>query len=257
MKAITFIAITLLAGAIAGTILGAINQVAVEPYIERAIELEMLQQNTTAQSGQVITNPAEFAAYRFWQKGGEIIAGTILGLSIGSLYGIVFAYTRGSISGTNNNKKKALIVAGIMWLVLFLMPALKYPPNPPAVGNPETIYYRQSLYVAFLAISGFSALGLAFLYRKMMVASSNNTKKKAIIIPSAVYAAIMAGAYLAMPANPDPINAPIDLVIGFRITSAITISMFWAVLGVIFGALWDKANFISNKIAARHNCNSS
>ena len=235
MKSIAFIAITLLAGAIAGTILGAINQIAVEPYIERAIELEMLQQNTLAESDQVI-NPAEFAAYRFWQKGGEIIAGTILGLSIGSLYGIVFAYTRGSISGTNN-KKKALIVASIMWFVLFLMPALKYPPNPPAVGNPETIYYRQSLYVAFLAISGFSALGLAFLYRKM--ASSNNTKKA--IIPSA-YAAIMAGAYLAMPANPDPINAPIDLVIGFRITSAITISMFWALLGVIFGTFWDKLN---------------
>ena len=239
MKAITFIAITLLAGAIAGTILGAINQVVVEPYVDHAIELEM---RNTAQSGQVITNPAEFAAYRFWQKGGEIIAGTILGLSIGSLYGIVFAYARGSISGTNNNKKKALIVAGIMWLVLFLMPALKYPPNPPAVGNPETIYYRQSLYVAFLAISGFSALGLAFLYRKMMMASSNNTKKKAIIIPSALYAAIMAGAYLAMPANPDPINAPIDLVIGFRITSAITISVFWALLGIIFGTFWDKLN---------------
>ena len=255
MKAITFIAITLLAGAIAGTILGAINQVAVEPYIERAIELEM---RNAAQSGQVMNNPSEFAAYRFWQKGGEIIAGTILGLSIGSLYGIVFAYTHGSISGTNNNKRKALIVASIMWFVLFLMPALKYPPNPPAVGNPETIYYRQSLYVAFLAISGFSALGLAFLYRKMVVASSNNTKKTMIIIiiPSA-YAAIMVGAYLAMPANPDPINAPIDLVIGFRITSAITIGMFWALLGVIFGTFWDKANFISNKIAARHNCNSS
>lgn len=231
MKAITFIAITLLAGAIAGTILGAINQVAVEPYIEQAIELEM---RNTAQSGQVI-NPAEFAAYRLWQKGGEIIAGTILGLSIGSLYGIVFAYTRSSISGTNN-KKKALIVASIMWFVLFLMPALKYPPNPPAVGDPETIYYRQSLYVAFLAISGFSALGLAFLYRKM---ASSNTKKA--IIPSA-YVAIMAGAYLAMPANPDPINAPIDLVLGFRITSAITISMFWALLGVIFGTFWDKLN---------------
>src|SRR5215217_229634 len=259
MKAITFIAITLLAGAIAGTILGAINQVVVEPYIDHAIELEMLQQNTTAQSGQVITNPAEFAAYRFWQKGGEIIAGTILGLSMGSLYGIVFAYARGSISGTNNNKKKALIVAGIMWLVLFLMPALKYPPNPPAVGNPETIYYRQSLYVAFLAISGFSALGLAFLYRKMTkVVSLNNTKTKAMIIIPSAYAAIMTGAYLAMPPNPDPINAPIDLVMGFRITSAITISVFWALLGIIFGALWDKANFISNKkIAARHNSNRS
>jgi predicted cobalt transporter CbtA len=254
MKTIAFIAITLLAGTIAGTIWGAINQIAVEPYIERAIELEM---RNAAQSGQVMSNPSEFAAYRFWQKGGEIIAGTILGLSIGSLYGIVFAYTHGSISGINNNKKKALIVASIMWFVLFLMPALKYPPNPPAVGNPETIYYRQSLYVAFLAISGFSALGLAFLYRKMLVASSNNTKKKAIIIIPSTYAAIMAGAYLAMPANPDPINAPIDLIIGFRITSAITISMFWALLGVLFGAFWDKANFISDKIAARHNCNSS
>ena len=33
--------------------------------------------------------------------------------------------------------------------------------NPPAVGDPETIYYRQSLYVTYLAISGFTALALA------------------------------------------------------------------------------------------------
>ena len=231
MKTIIFIAITLLAGAIAGTILGAINQVAVEPYIDYAVELEM--QNTN-QSSQII-NPAEFTAYRLWQRGGEMLAGTILGLSIGSLFGIVFAYTHSSVPGSNN-KKKALIVAGIMWFVLFLMPALKYPANPPAVGDPETIYYRQSLYVAFLVISGFSALGLAFLYRKM---GALNIKKA--IIPAA-YAAIISGAYLAMPANPDPINAPMDLVMGFRITSAITISMFWGLLGVIFGTFWDKLN---------------
>jgi predicted cobalt transporter CbtA len=231
MKTIIFIAITLLAGAIAGTILGAINQVAVEPYIDYAVELEM--QNTN-QSSQII-NPAEFTAYRLWQRGGEMLAGTILGLSIGSLFGIVFAYTHNSVPGSNN-KKKALIVAGIMWFVLFLIPALKYPANPPAVGDPETIYYRQSLYVAFLVISGFSALGLAFLYRKM---GALNIKKS--IIPVA-YAAIISGAYLAMPANPDPMNAPMDLVMGFRITSAITISMFWGLLGVIFGTFWDKLN---------------
>ena len=231
MKTIIFIAITLLAGAIAGTILGAINQVAVEPYIDHAVELEM--QNTN-QSNQIIS-PAEFTAYRLWQRGGEMLAGTILGLSIGSLFGIVFAYTHNSVPGSNN-KKKALIVAGIMWFVLFLIPALKYPANPPAVGDPETIYYRQSLYVAFLVISGFSALGLAFLYRKM---GALNIKKS--IIPVA-YAAIISGAYLAMPANPDPINAPMDLVMGFRITSAITISMFWGLLGVIFGTFWDKLN---------------
>lgn len=231
MKAFVFIAITLLSGAIAGTILGIVNQVTVEPYIERAIELEM---QATVQGGQVI-NPDEFTAYRFWQRGGEIVAGTILGLSIGSLFGIIFAYTHNSIPGSSN-KKKALILAGILWFVLFLMPALKYPANPPAVGDPETIYYRQILYIAFLVISGFSALGLAFLYRKM---ESLNSRK--IIIP-AVYGVIIAAAYLAMPSNPDPITASMDLVIGFRMASAITLSMFWGLLGVIFGTFWDKLN---------------
>jgi predicted cobalt transporter CbtA len=229
MKTITFIAITLISGAIAGTILGAVNQVIVEPYIERAIELEM---QGTAQNGEIV-NPIEFAAYRFWQRGGEIAAGTILGLSLGSLFGIVFAYGRGSVPGSSN-KKKALVIAGIMWFTLFLMPALKYPANPPAVGNPDTILYRQGLYLAFLAISGFSALGLAFLYRRLGAMQA----KKALI--PAIYATIMAGTYFAMPPNPDPISAPMDLVIGFRIVSALTISIFWGLLGITLGAFWDK-----------------
>ncbi|AFU58167.1 putative cobalt transporter family protein, subunit CbtA [Candidatus Nitrososphaera gargensis Ga9.2] len=230
MKTITFIAITLISGAIAGTILGAVNQVVVEPYIERAIELEM---QNAAQNGEII-NPIEFAAYRFWQRGGEVAAGTILGLSLGSLFGIVFAYGRGSVPGSSN-KKKALVIAGIMWFTLFLIPALKYPANPPAVGDPDTILYRQGLYLAFLAISGFSALGLAFLYRRL----GATMKAKKALIP-AIYAVIMAGTYFAMPPNPDPISAPMDLVISFRIASAFTISMFWGLLGITLGAFWDK-----------------
>jgi predicted cobalt transporter CbtA len=180
-----------------------------------------------------LINPIEFSAYRLWQKGGEIAAGTILGLSLGSLFGIVFAYARNSIPGSSN-KKKALLLAGIMWFVLFLVPALKYPANPPAVGDPETIYYRQQLYIAFLAISGFSALGLAFHYRKMGALQS----KKAIV--PAAYAAIMACAYLAVPSNPDTISAPMDLVLSFRFVSVFTISVFWGVLGIALGSLWDK-----------------
>jgi predicted cobalt transporter CbtA len=229
MKAVTFITIVLISGAIAGTILGAANQVIVEPYIERAIALEL---QNAEQSGEMI-NPIEFAAYRFWQKGGEIAAGTILGLSLGSLFGIVFAYGRPSVPGSSNIKK-SLIIAGIMWFTLFLLPALKYPANPPAVGDPDTILYRQGLYITFLAISGFSALGLAFLYRKV-----GAMQAKKVIIPAA-YAAIIAGAYFAMPPSPDAINAPMDLVVGFRVVSALTVTMFWGVLGVTLGAFWDK-----------------
>jgi predicted cobalt transporter CbtA len=231
MKAITFIAITLLAGAIAGTILGISNQGIVEPYIEQAIALE--NEKAAAEEGEIM-DPIEFRNYRLWQRGGEIAAGTTLGTSIAALFGIVFAYSRSSLPGSNN-KKKALILAGIMWFVLFLVPVLKYPANPPAVGDPETIYYRQSLYLAYLTISGFTALSVAFMYRKVRAIQS----KKVVIVP-AIYAVIMVASYLALPPNPDTINAPMDLVTGFRIASGFTMSIFWGLLGIILGAFWDK-----------------
>jgi predicted cobalt transporter CbtA len=229
MKTITFIAITILSGAITGTILALINLGIVEPFIERAIALE----NERAATDSEMINPIEFNSYRIWQRGGEIAAGTILGVSLGSLFGMVFAYSRSSIPARNNTKK-ALILAGIMWLVLFVVPALKYPGNPPAVGNPDTLSYRQSLYITYLTISGFGALGLALLYRKL-----GTMQAKKFIIP-AVYAAVMILAYLAMPPNPDEITAPMDLVIGFRLASGFTMSVFWGLLGIILGTFWDK-----------------
>ncbi len=90
------------------------------------------------------------------------------------------------------------------------------------------------LYIAFLAISGFSALGLAYLYRQL----GDKAAKKAIV--PAIYAAIMIIAYIAMPPNPDQITAPMDLVTSFRVASGLTMSIFWALLGIILGSFWDK-----------------
>jgi predicted cobalt transporter CbtA len=229
LKTITFIAITLLAGAISGTLLAIINLGIVEPYIDEAINIE--NQNAIAQ-GEVI-NPQESNDYRLWQKSGEIAAGTTLGISLGALFGIVFALTRNSIPGSND-KKKALILAGVMLLVIYIVPALKYPANPPAVGDPETIYHRESLYITLLTISGFSALGLAFLYRML-----GDKKAKQIVVP-VIYIGIIAAAFMILPPNPDEITAPMDLVMGFRIASGLTMSAFWGLLGLILGALWDK-----------------
>jgi predicted cobalt transporter CbtA len=43
-----------------------------------------------------------------------------------------------------------------------------------------------------------------------------------------------------MPPNPDKIEISMNLIQTFRIFSAITIGIFWAVLGIVFGSLWDK-----------------
>lgn len=230
MKTFTFIAITLFSGAIAGALLGLINQIIVEPFIDKAIGIETQRE---INAGNIIDTTQQ-SQYRIWQKEGEIVAATIMGTSLAALFGVVFVYSRNSLPGSDN-EKKALILAGVMFLVLFLVPALKYPANPPAVGNPSTIYYRESLFIGFIAISGFSALVLALLYRKL----GSDQSKRNIATPL-VYAAIMVAAYLVFPPNPDKITIPMDLIMGFRTVSVFTIGIFWGLLGIIFGALWDK-----------------
>jgi predicted cobalt transporter CbtA len=115
-----------------------------------------------------------------------------------------------------------------------MLPALKYPANPPAVGDPETIYCRQALYLGFIAISGLSAIALGVTH-----ASFKNNSKTKYVVPSA-FAAVMAAAFMLMPPNPDAVTAPMDLVTGFRIASGATMTVFWLLLGVFNGVLWDR-----------------
>jgi len=228
LKALTLVAITLSSGVIAGVILAFLNLGIVEPYIDKAIGLEVSKQVSTGKK----VNMAELIDYRYWQKAGAFAGGAIYGAGLASLFGVIFVFARNKLPG-KNNKQKALFLAAVMWFVLYFVVALKYPPNPPAVGDPETIYYREALYVGYIMISGFAALGLAVTWNRIPI----NSKK--IVIPL-IYAAIMVTAYLVMPSNPDKIEISMDLIQTFRILSALTIAVFWAILGIVFGSLWDR-----------------
>ena len=65
LKVITFVIITLLSGAIAGTVLGVINQALVEPYIDRAISIET---QNAIKEGEVV-DPIELQDNRLCQTG--------------------------------------------------------------------------------------------------------------------------------------------------------------------------------------------
>lgn len=228
MKAFTFVAITLSSGVIAGIILAFLNLGIVEPTIDKAIALEVQKQVSSGEN----VNMSELIDYRYWQKGGAFAGGAIYGAGLASLFGVIFIFASNKLPG-KNNKQKAIFLAAIMWFVLFLMVALKYPANPPAVGDPDTIYYRETLYVGYIIISGFAALGMAVIWIKTKL------KSKKIIIPL-MYAAIMVTAYVVMPPNPDKIEISMELIQTFRILTAINIGIFWGILGIIFGSLWDK-----------------
>lgn len=240
MKSLIFVIVSLVSGAISGLIFSGMNLVVVEPFIDKAIGLETSK--AVAAGENVDINEQD--SYRTWQKSGSFIAGSILGMAFGSLLGIVYAFIRRHLP-FSGDIKRAVFLSLVICLVLFVIPSLKYPGNPPAVGNPDTIYLRESLYLGFLAVSAVSALGLGILFYRF-----RDVQHILIIIPL-VYAVIMSSAFVLFPPNPDKISIPMDLVSSFRIASGLTMVGFWAVLGVIFGLLWYrlKPHELSTKTA--------
>ena len=242
MKTSLFLLIVLISGALAGLVHGSSNLVLVEPYLDEAIGIENQKLFASGEAEDTLDFWVEYQGYREWQKGGQLLAGVILGTSIGALFGIVYAFSRNSLPG-NNDVKKALILAGIMWLTIYFIPFLKYPANPPTVGEPETVVLRGIFYLTFIAISGFSSLGF-YKLSKMF-----EGKKKLISLIG--YMGFISLIFVLMPSNPDQITAPMDLVDGFRIMSVLAVSTFWISIGLFLGLLWNR--FKPNKEVASLN----
>ncbi|QLH11320.1 CbtA family protein [Nitrosarchaeum sp. AC2] len=231
MKTALFLAIVLISGALAGTIHGVANLILVEPYLDTAIGIENQHLFASGEEKDTPEFRAEFDSYRYWQKGGQVLAGAILGTSIGALFGIVYAYSRSSLPG-RTDLKKTFTLAAIMWLAIYFIPFLKYPANPPTVGDPETVILRSILYLSFITISGFGAVGFYQLYKKLQ------SQKK--IVSFVGYAIFISTVFVVMPPNPDEISAPMELVNDFRTMSVIAVSVFWVSVATILGVFWSK-----------------
>ena len=231
MKTITFITIVLVSGAIAGFVHGTINFALVEPYLDQAIGLENESLFASGDAEDNLEFWAEYESYRIWQKSGQVLAGVILGLAMGSLFGIVYALSRNSLPG-KTDVTKSVILAGIMWLTIYIIPFLKYPANPPTVGDGETVMLRAILYVSFIALSG---IGVVIFYK--LSQKLQNNKKYFGLFGYVTFITIL---FFVMPENPDEITAPMNLVNEFRLMSVLGVSSFWLSVGLILGLFWKK-----------------
>ena len=119
-----------------------------------------------------------------------------------------------------------------MWFTIYLIPFLKYPANPPTVGDAETVVLRAILYLSFIAISGIGAIVFYKLSNKFQ-----NKKKFVSLIGYGIFISVV---FFIMPENPDEITAPMDLVNEFRIMSVLGVSSFWISIGLILGFFWNR-----------------
>ena len=157
-NAIIFIIISLASGVMAGVILAGTNYFVVEPTTDKAIGYET--QRDIAKGINVDFN--QLHNYRIWQKSGTFAAGAFIGMAYGALIGVVYIFARKYLPFGSDDRKKAILLAALMYLAFYLVPFSKYPANPPSVGDTHTIGLGDHLYTSYQIASVALVMGILF-----------------------------------------------------------------------------------------------
>jgi predicted cobalt transporter CbtA len=217
----------MLVGLLAGILGFGCARVFGEPQVDRAIAFEtrIRQARSEAPEPELVSRPT--------QAGIGLFTGVVTyGVALGGLFSLAFAALYGRI-GALSPRAAAALLALAGFLVIVIVPALKYPPNPPAIGDPETIGRRTALYFTMIAMSLASAvLAIGLARRLSRRLGAWNGVPLAIVAFVLVIAAVQ---YLLPDANEVPEQFSAVVLWRFRIASLGLQAVLWATLGIIFG----------------------
>ncbi|MFI7705776.1 CbtA family protein [Nonomuraea sp. NPDC049480] len=225
----------LLLGLLAGLIAGAFAFAFGEPRVESAIALENAGADH-ALGGEAHEHGEEALVSRPVQRAGLFLATGLYGLAVGGVFALVYAALRGRV-GPRSEGGLALAAAGTAFAAVILIPFLKYPANPPAVGDPDTINDRTLLYVVMIAV-GLAATAIAVATARHVTAGPWARWSAAV----AAFLVPVAAAWWLLPAVDEvPDGFPATLLWEFRLASLGTQLVFWTALGVLFGWASERA----------------
>jgi phosphate/sulfate permease len=242
----------LLAGALAGVLAFVFARIFVEPVIERAIGYEDgigAAHEAMEHGGEAHEHGVELFTRGVQANVGMGFGVLAFSIAMAALFAVVFAVTYGRV-GNVSARVLSLLVAGGMLLSLYVVPALKYPANPPAVSLDETIRQRTLLYLLMVALSAALFVGAIYLGRRLIdrLGSWNAT-----LAAAGAYIVAIAVVMLILPTideTPGPVrdNAgnivfggfPADDLYEFRLYSLGTQVVMWVTIGLVFAALISK-----------------
>ena len=169
---------------------------------------------------------------------GLLTATMLYSIAFGGLFSLVFAVFWGRV-GRFGARASSALIAGISLVTIYLVPNLKYPANPPSVGNPETIDYRTYLYFGMIVISIAAMIAAINLGRSLV---GHFDKWHSSIIAGAVYLVVIIIAFVMMPnINEVPAQFPATLLWQFRLSSLGMQLILWTTLGLLFGELTERS----------------
>ena len=164
---------------------------------------------------------------------------TVYSVAFGGLFALAFAICYGRM-GNWSPRVTAALLALSGFLAVYAVPIIKYPANPPSIGNPDTIGLRTAIYFGMILLS-FASMIAAWNVRNRLVDQLGAWN--ATLIGAAVFLVAVVIFALAMPPlNEVPEGFPAVVLWQFRMASLGAQAILWTVLGLGLGA-WVERDF--------------
>lgn len=239
MTARNFLVRGLLAGLVAGIFAFLIAYTVGEPPIGTAIALEE-SASAPAETTTEHTHDEGTAAHshsheegggitRSTQKTWGLATATItVGVALGGIVSLIAAAVAGRLGRLPLVGSTALVVA-LGFLAYALVPFLKYPAAPPAVGSGDTIGSRTAYFFIFSAISVAAMVAIVATARRLAPRIGGY---RAVVGAGVAYVVIIAVAALVMPKVDEIGDFPASTLWQFRVSSLLTLATLWGTLGV-------------------------
>jgi hypothetical protein len=242
MTARTFLINGLIAGLLAGFATFLVAHTVGEPPVDAAIAIEESHDHGHhhEEGGTVVS--------RENQSTWGLLTGTLaIGTAFGGLVALAAAGAVGRVGRLRPSQSTAL-VALIGFVAVALVPFLKYPASPPAVGNPDTIGERTGLFFGFLAISLLAAIASTVLASRLLPGLGTY---RSVGIATGGYLVVVVVAAQLMPTVDELGSFPAQTLWTFRRASITTLAAMWATIGFVLVGLVGRAHQRAAVEAAR------
>jgi len=230
----------LLSGALAGLVALVVASWLGEPSVGAAIAVEEAAHVNDGGEVELVSRTVQST----W---GLLTALLGFGAAVGGLFGLAYAVARGRV-GIADARASAAVLALAGFVTLHLVPFLKYPANPPGVGDPATIGRRSGLYFALVTLSVAAAVVATWFARRLTRLA---VWDRALIGVGAYGVLVLAAMVVLPPVDEVGSDFPADVLWDFRTGSLATQLAVWASLGFIFGWLTHRSSRSAIRTRAR------
>lgn len=222
----------LITGLLAGLIAFAFAYWSGEPHINAAIEVEASHVHGMSAQGHGHAHEEGPVSREIQSTLGLFTGIAVYSTALGGLFSLAYAFSLGRL-GCLQGRSLSIVIAACAFVSMALVPWLKYPANPPAVGNPETIGLRTMLFFGMLVISVVAMIA-AFIFCRLF--GEKHDCWSSVMMGTVLYGVIIALAGALLPTVDEvPKMFPADLLFNFRLTSIGINAIVWVCLGLGFG----------------------